>query len=803
MLSGEELARCKHCLSEIKEGSEVVEEIDGRELRFCCQSCAGVYRILHNSGLDEFYERRTGWSPGPPDDIKIDPSVFSDYIKGDPGEREIDLTISGIRCASCIWLIEHFLKKEPSIIDIRINYATHRAKIKWNDQQLSLEALLNLIKSIGYTPRPGIYSEYQEGLEKDKRDLLIRFGTSAFFSMQLMLYSVALYAGYFQGIEPVYKRVFQFIAWALATPVMFYGGAPFIRNTLYGLKQKSINMDSLILLGAGAAYLYSIVLIFKGGEVFFDTSAMIITLILLGRFLEASARRKAGETLQKLIELQPSNARLIDDDGRARFVAASSVVADMTVEVHAGEKIPLDGVVIEGEAEVDESMLTGESKPVSKKPRDNVFAGTLNMNGRLIIKVTKPLKESLLSQIIDAVEEAQSRKAPVQGMADRVVVWFVPAILSISIITFLYWYLNKGSINTSFMNAISVLVVACPCALGLATPLAILIGSLRASAKGILIKGGDILEQAAKADILFIDKTGTLTEGKPSVTDIKTFVDKELLLRLSCAAESASGHSIGNAIMNLCKNSDIKPEQFRAIAGKGIKAVVDGKAVLIGNRALMMENNIKISSEVDTYENNLSSQGKTVVFVAIDGMLSGVFGIVDALKPDAPETIRSIKDMGIKTIMLTGDNYDVARYIGHEAGISNIHAELNPLQKADKIKEAKAEGKITMMAGDGINDAPSLTEADVGIAAGRATDVALESADIVIMKKELVGLTELIWISRATLKIIKQNLFWAFSYNLVAIPLAVSGMLHPIVSAASMAISSLVVVSNSLRLLRY
>ncbi len=796
------MARCKHCLSEIKKGSEIVQEIEGKELYFCCSSCAAIYRILHNEGLDEFYERRTGWSPGPPQEGTVEPELFYPYIKGPEGSKEIDITISGIRCASCIWLIEHFLKKDPSVLDIRINYATHRARIKWDDRRLSLEALLNRIRSIGYTPRPGLYSEYQEELEKQKRDLLIRFGTSCFFSMQLMLYSVALYAGYFQGIEPLYKRAFQFIAWALATPVLFYGGAPFIKNSLSGLKQKSINMDFLILLGSGSAYLYSIAMLFTGREVFFDTSSMIITLILLGRFLEASARKKAGESLQRLIELRPNNARVIDEQGSATLIPAETVTTGKRVLIHAGEKIPLDGVVLEGQAEVDESMLTGESRPVKKKPEDEVFAGTLNLNGRLVVKVSKPLKESLLSQIIDAVEEAQSRKAPVQGIADRVVGWFVPAVLTLSILTFFYWFMKTHTPERAIMNAISILVVACPCALGIATPLAILIGSLRASSKGILIKGGDILEQAARADTLFIDKTGTLTEGRPSVTDIRALTDRESLIKLSCVAERPSGHSIGEAILKLCKDRTTEPEEFSVITGRGISAVVEGKEVLIGNRALMEANGIPLDGEILHYERRLSSQGKTVVYVAIQGELSGIFGVVDYLKPDARATIRSIKDRGIETVMLTGDSSDVAAYIAKEAEIDRVFAELNPLEKAEKIKEAKSRGKTTLMAGDGINDAPSLTEADVGVAVGRATDVALESADVLLMKKELKALSELVDISRSTLKIIKQNLFWAFSYNLIAIPLAVSGMLHPIVSAASMAISSLVVVSNSLRLLR-
>ncbi|RMG71694.1 MAG: heavy metal translocating P-type ATPase [Nitrospirae bacterium] len=534
------MARCSHCLSDIRKDGEIVEEIDGKRLSFCCQSCASIYRILHNAGLEEFYRRRTGWSPGPPEETKTDPSLFYDYLKGERGHRVLELTISGIRCASCIWLIEHYLKKEQAIEDIRINYATHRARIRWDDQKLSLDRLLNLISSIGYTPRPGIYSEYQEALEREKKDLLIRFGTSCFFSMQLMLYSVALYAGYFQGIEPVYKRTFQFIAWALATPVLFYGGAPFIRNTLSSIKHRSLNMDVLILLGSGSAYLYSVLMLLKGREVYFDTASMIITLILLGRFLEVSARRKAGQALQRLIELQPTDARLITPEGKPLFLPVSSIKRGQRIEVQPGEKIPLDGIVVEGEAEVDESMLTGESRPSRKTLNSEVFAGTLNINGRLVIEVSRLLKDTVLSQIITAVEEAQSRKAPVQSLADRVVGWFVPLVFSISVLTFLFWFIKTSSIEPSLMNAVSVMVIACPCALGLATPLAVLIGSLRASTKGILIKGGDILEQAAKTEVVFIDKTGTLTEGKPSVTDIKAFINRDDLIYLSCVAEASA-----------------------------------------------------------------------------------------------------------------------------------------------------------------------------------------------------------------------------------------------------------------------
>ncbi len=797
------MQRCSHCLGEVKEGQEIKDNIGGKSVVFCCQSCLQVYRILHETGLQEFYSKRTGWKEGPPEQIEIDPSVFKEFVKTTNNEAQLSITISGIRCASCIWLIEHFLKKDPAIIDIKINYATHRATIRWKPSETTLERVLHKIVSIGYTPRPAVYSEYQASLEAEKKDLLIRFGTSAFFSMQLMLYSVALYAGYFQGIEPIYRRVFQFIAWGLATPVLFYGGYPFIKNSLRGIKQRSINMDILILLGASSAYLYSIFMIFAGKEVFFDTSAMIITLILLGRFLEVSARRKAGEAMEKLIQLQPKDARVIDEKGNTLLKPVSSIKVNQRIEVHPGEKIPLDGKVVSGDSEVDESMLTGESTPSYKTKGSEVFSGTLNLNGKLIIEVTKSLKDSVLTQIIETVQSAQESTAPIQRVADRVVGWFVPAILSIAFMTLFYWFLKTGSLNIALMNSVSVLVIACPCALGLATPLAVMIGSLRASTKGILIKGGDIIEQTAKTEIVFLDKTGTITEGRPSVTDIKTLTDRHILLQYACTAERASGHTIGNAIASLCDNTSLELESIEVLPGKGLVARVCGRSVLIGNLKLMEEYKITIEPEIIGFYEYLLDDGKTVVFVSIDNKLSGVFGLIDNLKADAAKTVKELKKLGLKAVMLTGDNNKVATYIANQAGIEEVHAELNPIEKAQLISMVKKTGKKTMMVGDGINDAPSLTEADVGVAVGRATDIALESSDVVIMKKQLNALSELLLLSRKTMRIIKENLFWAFSYNFIAIPLAVTGTLHPIVAALSMAISSLVVVSNSLRLLRY
>jgi Cu2+-exporting ATPase len=807
---------CDHCLLKINKEDALREMVDGEYKYFCCQGCRNVYHIIHGRELDEFYRRRRNWQPGPPDDSEINYSLFSDKIKESGGSSEVDIILTGVRCATCIWLIEHFLSKLDGIVSARVNYATHRARIKWDPERINLRDILDSLRSIGYSPRPYTPSHLNETLNTEKKDLLIRFGTAAFFSMQLMLYTAALYAGYFQGIEERYRTIFQFITWALATPVMFYSGFPFIKNSLNSLKTHTLNMDVLVFLGSFSAYSYSILMIFTGGEVYFDTSAMIITLILLGRFLEVGAKGRAGEAITSLMALQPKEARVIrksslcvqraDSEVRGqtsedkRMEPVSMLKARDIIEVIPGEKIPLDGVVIEGSSEVNESMLTGESRPVLKKEGAEVYSGTISLNGRLVIRITRTGKDTVLAQIIKAVEDAQARKAPIQALADRVVGFFVPGVIVIAASSFLYWYLYNGETVTALMNAVSVLVIACPCALGLATPMAVLMGSSIASKMGILIKGGDIFEMVSRTDLVVFDKTGTLTKGKPQLTDMIDTTADGSLLRYAASLESVSEHTIGRAILAAYDGELFEVKDFRSIPGTGIEAMVNGRLCQIGNMELINKNGIPVDKKLEREYQSLTSEGKTVVFVIIEGAVAGMLAVVDELRDDAYQMLKDLRRRGIGIKMLTGDSFNVARYISKKTGITDFSAEVTPLEKASIIRKFVSEGQRVMMVGDGINDAPALIEADVGVAVGRATDVALESSDVVIMKDDLSLVYRLIDISRTSFTVIKQNLTWAFSYNLVAIPLAVAGMLHPIISAVSMAASSLIVVGNSIRL---
>lgn len=680
---------CDHCLTEISEANAIFEVIDGVKKAFCCNGCQGIFHILRNSGLDGFYKKRSEWLPGPPEKTAVSSDTFKDSVLVVDGELQIDLALSGIRCASCIWLIEHFLMKSLGINSARVNYATHRARIRWNPLKMDLATILNSIASIGYTPLPYSSSSYDELKKKEKKDLIIRLGAASLLSMQIMMLTAGLYAGYFQGIAPDSKKTLQIITWLLATPVIFYSGYPFIKNTLIGLRNRMVNMDTLVFLGSFSAYAYSMIMIPMNGEVYFDTSSMIITLILLGRVIETEMKGKASEAISLLMRLQPKLARKVRGIER-EDVPISSIKKGDVIEVIPGEVIPLDCEVVEGESEVDESMLTGESVPVNKKEGSEVFAGTMNLNGSLILTVKKGGDETLLANIIRTVEDANSRKASIEQIADRVVGWFVPTILFISILTFLFWHGKGAGIANSLMTSVSVLVISCPCALGLATALAILTASSELMKKGVLVRGGALFETVAETDMVVFDKTGTLTSGRPS----------------------------------------------------------------------------------------------------------------DTLRPEAVKAVKDLKRLGCNVKVLTGDKRPAAERIAEQAGIpkADVVPEISPVQKAEKVAELKIAGYKVLMVGDGINDAPALTEADAGVAMGKGTDIAMKSAGIVLMRNDLALIPSLIKVSRKTLSIIRQNLFWAFSYNLIAIPLAVTGNIHPIISAAFMAVSSLVVTGNSLRL---
>jgi Cu2+-exporting ATPase len=596
--------------------------------------------------------------------------------------------------------------------------------------------------------------------------------------------------------------------------VRFYSGYPFLKNTLSGIRNHNVNMDTLIFMGSFSAYSYSVFIVFTLGNVYFDTSAMIITLILLGRFIEAGAKGKASEAISRLMGLQPKEARLIQlsavsgqRSGERMLVPVVELKAGDTIEVIPGDTIPIDAEVIDGSSDVDESMLTGESMPLLKSKDCEVFGGTTNLNGRLLLRVLKTGKDTVLAQIIKTVEDAQARKAPIQTVADSVVRWFVPAVIFISLLTFVFWFRISNDATHALMNAISVLVIACPCALGLATPLAILMGSTVSSSKGIMIRGGDILETAGKTDSIFLDKTGTLTEGKPSLEDIIPFnIDKHALHLLAASLERGSEHLIAGALLGGIDRSElIEVDEFKAFPGMGVIGIIDGKKAVAGNTGYLREHNVEMSADQQKIFYELSSQGKTVIGLALDKTLKGWFVISDRLRKETEDMISTLKKAGYDLSLLTGDHRNVASHVAKGSGIGsdkNVYSEISPVDKANIIRTSKNEGNKVMMVGDGINDAPALTEADVGVSFGKATDIAIQSADVVLMKDDLALVPVLLDISRKTLRTIKQNLFWAFSYNFITIPLAVSGKIHPIVSAALMAISSLIVVGNSLRLKR-
>ena len=792
---------CDHCSQETSKASAITALIDGTTRHFCCHGCLGVYELVHSNSLDAFYNQRCDWQPGPPaTQVKLEAAAFHDTVTISGSESRIELLLSGIRCASCIWLIEKFLMKQEGLLSVRVNYATHKATITWASKKIALDTILNAICSIGYLPHPSRHNGSAELFAQEKQELLLRFGTAGFFSMQLMLFTAALYAGFFEGMEERYRLAFQLISWALATPVLFYSGYPFLSSAFRSLRLLTLNMDVLVALGSLSAYCYSIAMIILGGEVFFDTASMIITFILLGRFLEAGSRLKAGNAMAELAELQPHEALLISDSGETIMVPITAVKIGGRIEVIPGDRIPLDGTVLDGQAEVNEAMLTGESNPVLKEPGSDVFAGSFSMNGRLRIKVTGNASDTLLAQIIRTVEDAQARKAPIQGIADKTAGFFVPATSILALATFLYWKLSSASTVTALMNAVSVLVIACPCALGLATPLAILVGTTAAGKRGILVKGGDIFETVSKTTTVVLDKTGTLTTGKPYMTDLHDCGITPSFMQNLASLEASSEHPTAYAIVTAWQGELLKTEQFRAIPGRGVSGIIEGTLWRAGSRAFMEEEGIELQPLHESSASALEAEGKTIVMVACGNKLAGIIGLIDDLREDALPLIAGLRKKGLSLKILTGDNQGVADYIAAKCGITDVQAGLGPLEKAEVIRALKAKGACVMMVGDGINDAPALTEADIGITLGNASGIALESASVAILNDDLRLINTLMESSFKCFSIIRQNLVWAFSYNFIALPLAVTGVLHPIISALLMVTSSLVVVSNSLRL---
>ncbi len=749
------------------------------------------------------------------------------------GIEKRTLAIGGMHCASCQQIIEMALGEVEGVTKANVNLANERAVVEYDANVISLNAIIKLIENTGYT---AMVIDVEKGLdaqraeqEREYKNLLHLFYFSLTLSIPLLILSLPM-----MGLKmyvPSFLMMFmdwpyhKLVLFLLATPVQFIAGYRFYKGSYFALRQLRGNMDLLIAVGTSAAYLYSVFATFflEEGELFYETAALLITFVLLGKVLEAKAKGRTSDAIKKLMGLAPKTARVIRDGQETEILIDDVVVGDKVI-VRPGEKIPVDGVIVEGHTSVDESMLTGESVPVEKDKGSDVVGATINKNGYITFEATKVGANTTLAQIIKLVEEAQGSKAPIQRFADEVSAYFVPAVVAISIVTFLTWYFIFPQSNTfvfALLAGTAVLVIACPCALGLATPTAIMVGTGKGAENGILIKSGEALETAYKLDAIVFDKTGTLTTGKPVVTDIVALGSpvrpasiEELngFLQTAAGIEKGSEHPLAEAIVDKAQEQgldipDVK--DFEAIPGHGVKGHIDGQAVLLGNRKLMKKMNVEIGS-YETNHEELENEGKTVMTLAIDNKPAAMVAVADTLKDKSREAVERLHAMDIEVIMITGDNRRTADAIAKQASIDRVLAEVLPQDKAAEVAKLQKEGKTVAMVGDGINDAPALAQSDIGIALGSGTDIAVETGDIVLIKDDLRDVVTSIELSKATIWKIRMNMFWALFYNTLGIPVA-AGVLYPLfhlmlrpeIAGAAMALSSVSVVGNSLLLRRF
>ncbi len=782
---------CASCSTRIE---KVLNKMDGVE--------ATVNLAMENASVTYESEKIK------PDDIF---NKINDLGYGVRNEK-MDLDVFGMTCAACSTRIEKVLNKMDGMESATVNLATESASVEFNSAVLTADKIISKIQDLGYDAKEKVQREAkaqqkEEEINAKKRKLFI----SILLSLPL-LYTMIGHAPWDTGLPMPHLLMNPWFQLLLATPVQFWIGGQFYVGAYKSLKNKSANMDVLVALGTSAAYFYSLAEAIKTignpgymPHLYFETSAVLITLILVGKLFESLAKGRTTEAISKLLSLQAKEATVIRD-GEEFKIPIEEVKVNDTIIVKPGEKIPVDGKVVSGQSAVDEAMITGESIPVEKTAGDSLIGATINKNGTLTMTATKVGKDTALAGIIKVVEDAQGSKAPIQRVADQISGIFVPIVVAIAIVTFLVWYfvITPGDFASALETAIAVLVIACPCALGLATPTSIMVGTGKGAENGILFKGGEHLEATHKINAIVLDKTGTITKGKPSVTDLEVFGDEEKVLKYLVSAEKASEHPLAEAIVEYgnAKNIELLPmDEFAAIPGHGIEATINGEKVFVGTRKLMGKEGIEFAQYEDRLE-KLETEGKTAMMIAINNKLSGIVAVADTVKETAKTAIEELKSMGIEVYMLTGDNTRTAKAIAAQVGVDNVIAEVLPEEKANHVKELQLKGKKVAMVGDGINDAPALALADIGIAIGTGTDVAIEAADVTILGGELTLIPKAISLSKKTMQNIRQNLFWALAYNSAGIPIAAIGLLAPWVAGAAMAFSSVSVVTNSLRLKR-
>ncbi|MEA3335434.1 MAG: heavy metal translocating P-type ATPase [Chloroflexota bacterium] len=772
-------------------------------------------------------------------EIIYDPSVIAppammetiEEIGYGIAEATVDLPIAGMTCTNCSATVERNLRRMDGVLEANVNFANETAHVSYLPSQVSVGDMKLLIGEIGYK-----VIEPEAGLGETAMDAELRARQAELqdrkrrLTIGIVLTSIIMILS--MGVDLGFIPDFPGRGWlllALTIPVQFWVGEPFLRSAWKAAKNRTANMDTLVTMGSLAAFFYSLAVLVLGldSHLYFESSAMIITLISVGKYLESRAKTQAGNSIRKLLSLQARSARVVRDS-EEREVPVDEVVVGDTVIVRPGEKIPVDGIILSGQSAVDESMVTGESLPSEKGPGDEVIGSTINKSGSFRFEATRVGRDTALAQIVRMVQEAQGSKAPIQRLADQVAAIFVPAVIILSLLVFLAWYFIGGvGFTTALLFSVSVLLISCPCALGLATPTAVMAGTGVGAENGILIKNAEVLETAAKVKTVALDKTGTITAGEPQVTDVvQSTLSEDELLQLAASAESVSEHPLGQAIVALAQQKQVSlsvPEEFQAIVGGGIRASVDGHQVFVGSPRLMIDHQVELNG-LGEQVLQLQAQAKTAMVVAVDGKAQGIIAVADTVKDTSTEAIHQLHEMGIEVVMLTGDNQRTADAIARQVGVDRVVAEVLPADKAAEVKRLQVADResqvassetdhfpLIAMVGDGINDAPALAQADIGMAIGTGTDVAIETADIVLMRGDLRSVPQAIRLSQRTMRGIKQNLFWAFFYNILAIPIAAGVLvpilgpqyrLNPMIAAAAMAFSSVFVVGNSLRLRR-
>ena len=796
--------RCDHCHLEYNASVLLPDTTFETPKFFCCKGCQGVYHLLKDEGLDTFYVKMGDETTLEPPKVNLDDTsrfdldgFISKYVKTNKeGLNEIALIIEGIHCSACVWLNEKVLSKQEGIVEVSINYTNHKAKIVWDGAVIKLSQIIETIRSIGYNAYPYDPKSGEERATAQRREYYSKLLVGIFATMNVMWIAIAQYAGYFTGMESNIKSILNFAEFILATPTLFYTGSIYFKGAYYGIKHRYVTMDFLVATGATLTYAFSLYAMFtRSAEVYFDSVTMIITFVFAGKYLEVLTKKKAVDTLDAFGSAMPSEVTIIKGDEKI-LTSVDSVEIGEIIEVRAGDKVAIDGIIVEGEGSFDLSRLNGESIPVLSQKGDKILSGSICLDSVIRYQATNTFSSSMLSKLVTLLEDAMNKKPKIEKLANQISGYFSRTILLLAFSTLLFWFYQSGSFETGLIVAISVIVIACPCALSLATPVATLVGLGLAAKRGILFKEAGFIESMAKCDTLVLDKTGTITKGKPEVVEtayVQSF-DRSLLYALV----SSSTHPISQGIASFLKESTeplhVKHlEQVKTVEAKGVKALFEGHTLLGGNAKMMHEEGVELL--IPSTLESLSHY-----FFAIDGNLVATFGLRDSLKEGARESIEALKKLGLEIVMLSGDHLSVTQTIAKEAGIEVYEAALLPHEKANYIEALRKQGKKVVMAGDGINDTLALSQSEIAISMGSGADVAVDVSDVVLTNDSVNSLYEAFVIARKSLRVVKENLLFSLLYNVITIPLAMSGHVIPLFAALSMSLSSLVVVGNSMRI---